>query len=64
MVRQHAVNIVIDKGNGRKEPVLTSSKKRIREWLVRRLFGDAREILILKPGESVKTVEIKEIKGA
>lgn len=64
MGKKHAVNIVINKGNGSRESVLYSKKRKIREWLIRRLFGDAREVLILKPGESVTKVEVKEIEGA
>lgn len=62
MTRKHEVNIMIADAGGR-ESVVKTSKCRMREWLIKRLFGDAREIFILKPGESVKTVAIKEIKG-
>jgi len=62
MSRQHEVNIVINKGNGIREPVLCSRKARLREWFVKKLFGEAREILVLNPGESIKTVEITEIR--
>ena len=62
MTRKHEVNIMIAAA-GDRESVVKTRKCRMREWLIRRLFGDAREIFILKPGESVKNVAIKEIKG-
>ena len=43
--------------------VVKTRKCRMREWLIKRLFGDAREIFILAPGETVETVAIREIKG-
>lgn len=62
MTRKHEVNIMIADA-GDRESVVKTRKCRMREWLIRRLFGDARGIFILKPGESVETVAIKEIKG-
>ena len=35
MNRQHEVNIVINKGNGIREPVLSSRKTRLREWFIK-----------------------------
>ena len=59
----HTVRIHVAKTDGN-HPIIQSG---IRHWprrLIRFLFGDCCEILVLKPGESVKSVEIKEMKGA
>ncbi len=64
MGREHAVNVVISQENGGKEKVLSSNRRMLRDWFIRKLFGEAREILILNPGESVRRVEIHEVKGA
>ncbi len=44
-------------------PVIKSGIRNIPRRLIRFLFGDCAEILVLKPGQSVKTVEITEMKG-
>ena len=44
-------------------PVIKSGIKHIPRRLIRFLFGDCAEVLVLKPGETVKTVEINEVKG-
>ncbi len=62
MGKEHAVNVVISRGDDGKAMVLTSNRRRLRDRLIRRLFGEAREILILNPGESVRSVEINEIR--
>ena len=54
---------MIKKSDGGRESVVRTRKCRMRELLIRMLFGDAREIFVLSPGESVETVAIREIKG-
>ncbi len=41
-------------------PVIQCGIRHIPRRLIRFLFGDCAEILVLKPGETVKSVEIKE----
>ena len=36
----------------------------MRDFILRKLFGEARQILVLKPGETVEAVKIIEVKGA
>ena len=62
MCRQHEVNVVVERPDGSRHTVLKTRKRYMREALIRMLFGDAREILILDPGETVQTVAVKEIK--
>lgn len=63
MSKKHEVNIMIKKSDGGRESVVRTRKCRMRELLIRMLFGDAREIFVLSPGESVETVALREIKG-
>lgn len=64
MDKKHEVNIIVSKSDGGEQSVIRTRKCRVREWLIRRLFGDAREIFVLNPGETVETVAIREIKRA
>ena len=59
---QHTVRIHVAQPDGNL-PVIKSGIKHIPRRLIRFLFGDCAEVLVLKPGETVKTVEIKEGKG-
>ena len=59
---QHTVRIHVARPDGNL-PVIKSGIKHIPRRLIRFLFGDCAEVLVLKPGETVKTVEIKEVKG-
>ena len=59
---QHTVRIHVAHPDGNL-PVVKSGIRHIPRRLIRFLFGDCAEVLVLKPGETVKTVEIKETKG-
>ena len=58
---KHEVNVILAEGN--RKQLMVSRKMTMRERLLKKLFGDARQILVLKPGESVETVKIIEVKG-
>ena len=58
---KHEVNVVLAEGN--RKPLLVSRRMSIRDFLLKKLFGDARQILVLKPGENVETIKIIEVKG-
>lgn len=60
---QHGIQVNISKNNGTKETVLKSHIRRVPARLITFLFGDVREIVVLRPGESVNSVIIKEVKG-
>ena len=59
---QHTVRIHVAHPDGNL-PVVKSGIRHIPRRLIRFLFGDCAEVLVLKPGEIVKTVEINEVKG-
>lgn len=58
---RHEVNVILAEGN--RKQLLVSKKMSIRDLILRKLFGEARQILVLKPGETVEVVKIIEIKG-
>lgn len=60
---QHRIRVNIAKKNGTKETVVGSSIRRVPAKLINHLFGEAREIVVLKPGETVRSVIINEVKG-
>lgn len=59
---RHEVNVILAEGN--RTQLLVSKKMSIRDLILRKLFGEARQILVLKPGETVEAVKIIEVKGA
>lgn len=59
---RHEVNVILAEGN--KKQLLVSKKMSMRDLILRKLFGEARQILVLKPGETVEAVKIIEVKGA
>ncbi|WP_296972580.1 hypothetical protein [Tepidanaerobacter sp. EBM-38] len=56
MSLKHKVTINVAKPGGEKSPVIQS---RLLNWLL----GKNVDLLVVTPGDSVETVEIKEIKG-
>ena len=60
MIPEHEVHIKIRNPGHKERMLLRLRRYSVRERLLRWLFGDAREILVLKPGETVDTVAIEE----
>ena len=59
---KHKVTINVAKPGGLRDPVLKSGSRSLREKFCRLLFGEKIKIMVLTPGDSVETVEIREIK--
>ena len=59
---RHELNVILAESN--RKQLLVSKKMSIRDLILRKLFGEARQILVLKPGETVEAVKIIEVKGA
>lgn len=57
---KHKVKIAVSNG-GKKTQMLTSCSIRLPMRLLRWLFGDFCEILVLTPGKTVQGVEIQEV---
>ena len=59
---KHKVCINIAKPSGTPTPVVRSGMVQIRKRLLDFLFGQQVNVLVLSPGDSVQTVEIRELK--
>lgn len=59
---KHKVCINIAKPGGTLTPVIRSGTVQIRKRLLNFLFGQQVNVLVLSPGDSVQTVEIRELK--
>ncbi|CAI3298432.1 hypothetical protein [Enterococcus cecorum] len=62
MSLRHKVTINVAKPNGENSSVIQSTRKTIRTRMLDFLFGKKASLLVITPGDSVETVEIKEIK--
>lgn len=63
MKLKHRVRINVADSRGRKKEVLRSEHRRISKRLLRLLFGEFCEVLVLTPGETVEGIEIREMRG-
>lgn len=63
MKLKHRVRINIADRNGQKQEVLQSEHRSVPKRLLTFLFGESCEVLVLRPGKSVKSIEIKEVRG-
>ena len=62
MSLKHKVTINVARPGGIRDPVLKSGSKSIRSRILSWLFGEKVGVFVVTPGDSVETVEIKEIK--
>ena len=60
---RHKIHINISDRNGSQQEVLESRRIRLPHRLLRLLFGDFNEILVLTPGKSVAGVEIEQLRS-
>lgn len=63
MSLKHKVCINIAHPSGNPNPVIESGTMQLRKRLLNFLFGEKVNVLVLTPGDSVETVEIRELKG-
>ena len=63
MSLKHKVTINVTKP-GVRDPVIKSGSRNLRERFCRLLFGENVRIMVISPGDSVETVEIRAIKEA
>ena len=63
MSLKHKVSIRIAQADGRTSSVIKSGSMSIRNKLLKFLFGEKVNVLVLTPGDSVETVEIHQIGG-
>lgn len=60
---RHKIHINVSDGKGGQQEVLESRRIRLPQRLLRLLFGDFSEILVLTPGKSVAGVEIEQLRN-
>lgn len=61
MTLKHRVCINVTDADGSREQVLKGGTLSLPRKIARWLFGEPTEILVLTPGQSVESVEIREI---
>jgi len=62
MTLKHKVTINVTNHDGERRSVIQSSRKTIRNRMLDFLLGKKFNLLVITPGDSVETVEIREIK--
>ena len=60
MKLKHKISISVREADGGITSVLHGGEVKLREKLLRWLFGDKKKVLVIAPGESVFDVEIRE----
>ena len=60
---RHKVQINIASRNGDKQKVVSSTTMRLPQKLLKMVFGDFTEVLVISPGRTVEGIEIKEIRN-
>ncbi len=59
---KHKITINVADRNGNKTKVLKGAEMSLPARLVRFLFGDFTQVYLLAPGQTVESVDVKEIK--
>ena len=60
MKLRHKVSISVREPDGGARNVLSGGEVKLREKLLRWLFGEKKKVLVIAPGDSVFNVEIRE----
>lgn len=59
---KHRVNIVVQTKNGREE-LLKTKHLQLREKIMRAIFGDFCEVIVLNPSKQINQIQIQEAKN-
>lgn len=62
MAVKHKVTINVSDESGRKSTVLRGADMKLPARIIRFLFGDFTQVYLLKPGQTVESVDVREIK--
>lgn len=62
MAVKHKVTINISDASGEKCTVLRGANMKLSARIIRFLFGDFSQVYLLKPGQTVESVDVREIK--
>lgn len=58
---KHNVKVMVETKSGREE-ILQSRHIRIREKILKLLFGDYSEVIVLNPSKQIGKIQIEEVK--
>lgn len=62
MAVKHKVTINISDASGGKSTVLRGANMKLPARIIQFLFGDFTQVYLLKPGQTVESVDVREIK--
>lgn len=62
MALKHKITINVSDPSGKKATVLRGADMRLPTRFIRFLFGDFTQVYLLAPGQTVESVDVKEIK--
>lgn len=62
MALKHKITINVSDLSGRKSTVLRGADLKLPARIVRFLFGDFTQVYLLKPGQTVESVDVREVK--
>lgn len=62
MAIKHKVIINVSDEKGGKMEVLRGGQLKLPQKIIKFLFGDYRQVFLLDPGQSVQSVDVKELK--
>lgn len=58
---KHSVKVLVETKNGREE-LLKSQHLKTREKIMKFLFGDFCEVIVLNPSKKIKKIQLEEVK--
>ncbi|MBS5369954.1 hypothetical protein [Phascolarctobacterium faecium] len=62
MAVKHKVTINVSDHNGGSTMVLQGAKMKLSERIIRFFFGEFTQVYLLKPGQSVESVDVRELR--
>lgn len=62
MALKHKIIINVSDPNGKKARLLRGADMRLPSRIIKFLFGDFTQVYLLAPGQTVESVDVKEIK--
>lgn len=62
MAMKHKITINVSAPNGKKANVLKAADMRLPSRIAQFLFGDFTQVYLLAPGQTVESVDVKELK--
>lgn len=62
MALKHKITINVSDPSGKKAIVLRGADMRLPSRIVKFLFGDFTQIYLLSPGQTVESVDVREVK--